>query len=316
MLTINCLPPYLNDDDFEALFASVGQTVTCKLIKDENAGSCLGSGFVEYERDEEAEDAIKMLNGKQVFGKSIKVAYLTKVRIIPKIYVHNLPTWSTASWLRKLFCEFGEIFGCHIYWNSFPNETFGLIRFQRIEEAVRAMNCINGLIPVGCKTPIEVGYTQDRGYNVRNRNCSHRLTMPIHKAPEISFNGLESSCGWSMTSEKRLNVSCSEPVPTSLTHSRLLLMDLKGSDSPAHQGTFLNKVFQRQQQTLQESESVTSFNYNNFRSPKNSLQNKFYGTTVRNGIIGNSLLIRNKFPNDRYDPMANNRNSGHGQNAY
>ena len=61
------------DDDLQNLFASAGTVVSAKVIMDRETGRSKGFGFVEMGSDEEAQKAIKELNGKELNGRAIVV---------------------------------------------------------------------------------------------------------------------------------------------------------------------------------------------------------------------------------------------------
>jgi cold-inducible RNA-binding protein len=63
----------VTEQELEALFAEQGKVVSVAVIKDRDSGQSKGFGFVEMAEDQEAENAIKELNGKELSGRSIMV---------------------------------------------------------------------------------------------------------------------------------------------------------------------------------------------------------------------------------------------------
>lgn len=61
------------DDGLAALFAQAGTVVSAKIIVDKMTGRSKGFGFVEMSTPEEAEKAMKELNGKELDGRKITV---------------------------------------------------------------------------------------------------------------------------------------------------------------------------------------------------------------------------------------------------
>jgi len=61
----------VNDDDLRAAFQQYGLITSASVIKDKFSGDSKGFGFVEMEKKEEAEAAIRALNGTELKGKSI-----------------------------------------------------------------------------------------------------------------------------------------------------------------------------------------------------------------------------------------------------
>jgi len=60
-------------EDLKDLFVVYGNVTDVKIIVDKQTGKSKGYGFVEMERDEEGETAIRALNDTQVNGRNIKV---------------------------------------------------------------------------------------------------------------------------------------------------------------------------------------------------------------------------------------------------
>lgn len=61
------------DEELQKLFEEQGKVVSAQIIKDRDSGQSKGFGFVEMENDNEAQAAIKSLDGKEVGGRSIMV---------------------------------------------------------------------------------------------------------------------------------------------------------------------------------------------------------------------------------------------------
>lgn len=72
-LFVGSLSYQATDDDLNAAFAAVGQVVSAKVIMDRETGRSKGFGFVEMATEEDAQKAIKELNGKEVSGRPIVV---------------------------------------------------------------------------------------------------------------------------------------------------------------------------------------------------------------------------------------------------
>lgn len=63
----------VNDNQLKDLFAAVGTVVSAQVIVDRDTNQSKGFGFVEMSSDEEAQNAIKELNGKDIDGRAITV---------------------------------------------------------------------------------------------------------------------------------------------------------------------------------------------------------------------------------------------------
>ena len=63
----------VTEAELEELFATVGTVASTAVIKDRDSGQSKGFGFVEMSSEEEAQAAIKELNGKELSGRAIMV---------------------------------------------------------------------------------------------------------------------------------------------------------------------------------------------------------------------------------------------------
>lgn len=73
-LFVRSLSYNTTEASLEELFATVGQVVSAKIIIDRDTNRSKGFGFVEMSSDEEAEKAIKELDGKELDGRAIAVS--------------------------------------------------------------------------------------------------------------------------------------------------------------------------------------------------------------------------------------------------
>ena len=65
---------HTGDDDLKKLFEQFGAVSSAKVINDRETGRSRGFGFVEMGSDEEAKEAIKGLNNKEVEGRAMSVS--------------------------------------------------------------------------------------------------------------------------------------------------------------------------------------------------------------------------------------------------
>jgi cold-inducible RNA-binding protein len=63
----------VTDSALEAMFAAHGSVQSAQVIMDRDTGRSKGFGFVEMSNDQEAQNAIKALNGQQTDGRSLTV---------------------------------------------------------------------------------------------------------------------------------------------------------------------------------------------------------------------------------------------------
>ncbi len=72
-LFVGSLPWAIDDAGLAALFAQAGTVASAQIVKDRETGRSRGFGFVEMSSDEEAQNAVKNLNGTDVEGRKIVV---------------------------------------------------------------------------------------------------------------------------------------------------------------------------------------------------------------------------------------------------
>jgi RNA recognition motif-containing protein len=72
-LYVGNLPYSATDDSLRDSFAPYGTVVSASVITDRETGRSKGFGFVEMSTQQEAQDAIKALDGTDMEGRAIKV---------------------------------------------------------------------------------------------------------------------------------------------------------------------------------------------------------------------------------------------------
>lgn len=73
-LYVGKLPYSVTDSKLEEIFSEVGKVVSATVIADRDTGQSKGFGFVEMEKDKDAEEAIKKLNDTEIEGRKIVVS--------------------------------------------------------------------------------------------------------------------------------------------------------------------------------------------------------------------------------------------------
>jgi RNA recognition motif-containing protein len=73
-LFIGSLPWAVDDEKLREFFSQAGNVVSAQVIKDRETGRSRGFGFVEMSTEEEAQNAVKNLNGADMDGRKIVVS--------------------------------------------------------------------------------------------------------------------------------------------------------------------------------------------------------------------------------------------------
>jgi len=68
------LSAHTSDDDLRELFGQYGTVSSAKVIADRETGRSRGFGFVEMNKEEEGDAAMKGLNNKEIEGRQMAVS--------------------------------------------------------------------------------------------------------------------------------------------------------------------------------------------------------------------------------------------------
>ncbi|XP_058111019.1 polyadenylate-binding protein 3 [Magnolia sinica] len=134
-------------------FAAFGTVLSCKVATDSN-GQSKGYGFVQFEQEEAAQNAIKRLNGMLINDKQVYVGLFVRrqekdrANGSPKftnVYVKNLSETTTDEDLKNVFGKFGPITSAVIMRDANGNSRgFGFVNFQNPDDAAAAVENLNG----------------------------------------------------------------------------------------------------------------------------------------------------------------------------
>ncbi|XP_052686490.1 ELAV-like protein 1 isoform X2 [Crassostrea angulata] len=199
-LIVNYLPQTMTQEEIRALFSSIGEVESCKLIRDKPTGrfspyevpshlttarQSLGYGFVNYKNPADAEKAINTLNGLRLQNKLIKVSLARPSSEGIKganLYICGLPKSMTQHELEGFFSQCGKIITSRILYdnNTGLSKGVGFIRFDQRVEAERAIQKLNGTIPDGATEPITVKFA-----NSPSSNKNGAALTPLTLAPYL-----------------------------------------------------------------------------------------------------------------------------------
>jgi ELAV like protein 2/3/4 len=167
-LIINYLPQNMNQDEVRALFASMGEIESCKLVRDKITGQSLGYAFVNYVNQDDAKRAMTSYNGLRLQNKTIKVSYARPSNECIKganLYVSGLPKQYTLKELVEIFRPYGKIITSRILFDNVTgiSKGVGFVRFDKKSEAEIAIEKVHGTTPAGFTEPIAVKFANSPG---------------------------------------------------------------------------------------------------------------------------------------------------------
>ncbi|KAG6624170.1 polyadenylate-binding protein 3-like [Carya illinoinensis] len=152
-------------------FAAFGTVLSSKVVVDNN-GQSKGHGYVQFENEESAQNAIKQLNGMLINDKKVYVGLFvrreertqaTGLSKFTNVYVKNLPETATDEDLKKLFSSYGTITSAVVMTDADgKSKCFGFVNFQSPDDAAVAVEKLNGATAFDDKV-LFVGRAQSRG---------------------------------------------------------------------------------------------------------------------------------------------------------
>jgi polyadenylate-binding protein len=167
-------------------FSTFGHILSCKVEMDAN-GVSKGYGYVHYETQEEADNAIAKVNGMLMVDKKVYVGPFQprKERTseeskqkFTNVYVKNLDTSVTREQFEQKFAEFGHVTSAVIVTNEKEeSKGFGFVNFEKPEEAQKAVEALNGSLING--KPVYVGRAQKK--HEREEELRHQRLDQLQK---------------------------------------------------------------------------------------------------------------------------------------
>ncbi|CAF0867245.1 unnamed protein product [Rotaria sordida] len=134
-------------------FSAFGNILSCKIMTDEN-GQSKGFGFVHFETQEAADNAINKVNGMLLADKKVYVGrFMSRnqrvesggPRKFTNIFIKNFGDQLDEEKLRELFSKHGKILSFKIENDeSGHSKGFGFCSFENPEEAEEAVQALNG----------------------------------------------------------------------------------------------------------------------------------------------------------------------------
>ena len=132
------------------LFTQFGGVQSCKL-EGYPDGTSRGFAYVQFETEEQADQAIEKVQGHEMNGKKLEVTRhekkdqrADKSQIYNNLFVKNLPKNTDENKLKDMFKDFGEIESVHVHRDDdkAPKD-YGYVCFKSPEDAEKAQEAMN-----------------------------------------------------------------------------------------------------------------------------------------------------------------------------
>jgi len=165
-LIINYLPPTMSEGTLATLFSPYGLLERCKIVVDLQTLRSRGYGFVKYDNKLSAERAMKALNGYELNGKRLKVAYARqqcKAITNANLYITNIPVHFEDENLYKLFQDYGKIIECRVLKDqNGQSRGVGFVRMDTHHNAIQALQAMDQYVIDEKHPPLLVKLAQRR----------------------------------------------------------------------------------------------------------------------------------------------------------
>lgn len=143
------LDPTIDNKALHDTFSIFGNILSCKVSTDDN-GKSKGYGFVHYEKEEAAKEAILKVNGMKIADSTVFVGPFIKREerddtineTFTNLYVRNMPpSWDDAK-VAEIFSDFGEV-SSSVLLNTDDGKRFALVNFKQPEAAKAAVEALH-----------------------------------------------------------------------------------------------------------------------------------------------------------------------------
>ena len=153
ILVVQNLDKAIDHKALHDTFSSFGLILSCKIATDAS-GLSKGYGFVQFDNEEAAQNAIDKLNGMLINDKQVYVGHflrkqdrenaLSKTKF-NNVYVKNLSESTTDEELMINFGEYGTITSALIMRDADgKSRCFGFVNFENPDDAAKAVEGLNG----------------------------------------------------------------------------------------------------------------------------------------------------------------------------
>lgn len=134
-------------------FSSFGHILSCKVATDAS-GQSKGYGFVQFDNEDAAQNAIDKLNGMLLNDKQVYVGHFLRKQErdnvssktkFNNVYVKNLSESTSDEDLVKIFGEYGTITSAVVMRDGDgKSRCFGFVNFENADDAATAVEALNG----------------------------------------------------------------------------------------------------------------------------------------------------------------------------
>ena len=182
-LILNYIPPEIDEEYLKTLFSKLGAVEYVRIIRDKATQISMGYAFAKYFETEPADRAVQEFDGLKIGEKTMRVNYARppseKIKN-SNIYIANFPTNLAEADIVSICQEYGRIISYKLLLDA-HNQSRGIAfcRFDTNEEALRAIEGLNGKVPSGGSVPLHVKLADkpSEKYQKIEKQTNHIFTM-------------------------------------------------------------------------------------------------------------------------------------------
>jgi len=147
---IKNLDPKITHKELYDTFSQFGSILSCKVAMNEH-GESKGYGFVHFESQRSAEQAMGMVNDMQIVSKKVFVGPFIPRKVRNQhlenswtnVYVKDIDPSVTDEQFAQLFGSFGRVTSPVVVRKDGQPSYYGFVNFEKHEDATKAVNALN-----------------------------------------------------------------------------------------------------------------------------------------------------------------------------
>eukprot|EP00820_Chromera_velia_P016665 Cvel_26166.t1-p1 / transcript=Cvel_26166.t1 / gene=Cvel_26166 / organism=Chromera_velia_CCMP2878 / gene_product=Splicing factor 3B subunit 4, putative / transcript_product=Splicing factor 3B subunit 4, putative / location=Cvel_scaffold3073:15022-19728(+) / protein_length=428 / sequence_SO=supercontig / SO=protein_coding / is_pseudo=false len=161
-LYIGNLEPKVDEETLGELFTQCGPVKSVSMPRDKITQTHQSYGFIEFEHEEDANYALRIMGTIKLYGRPIKLNKASQdkrtVEVGANLFVGNLDPEVDDKMLHMTFASFGTLLSVKIMRDPETGESkgFGFVAFDTFEASDGALAAMNGQFL--CNRPIHVSY--------------------------------------------------------------------------------------------------------------------------------------------------------------
>lgn len=194
-LYVGNVDPQVDEELMWEFFVQVGPVKHVHIPRDKITGHHQGYGFVEFETEDDAEYAVRILNFVKLYNKPLRCNKASRDKqtfeVGANLFIGNLDPEVDEKLLHDTFASFGNIISAKVVRDTDSNEgkTYAFVSYDSFEASDAALAAMNGQFV--CNKPIHVSYAYKKDTKgERHGSAAERLIAANRPQEFLSQMGL------------------------------------------------------------------------------------------------------------------------------